>query len=139
MSDASEDRAIDYVLRLGRALHMYGYASPALERALVTTSARLGLVGHFFSTPTSIFVAFGSGSSQRTFLTRVEPGGVRRIALRQHRGDLLDQTALHHLVRPPRDPLVQHRTGHGEHDVPRVDRAPRAGGLLPVGERPAGE
>jgi uncharacterized membrane protein YjjP (DUF1212 family) len=71
-----EDRAIDYVLRLGRALHAYGYASPALERALVTSSTRLGLVGHFFSTPTSIFVAFGSGSRQRTFLTRVEPGGV---------------------------------------------------------------
>ena len=72
----AEDRAIDYVLRLGCALHAYGYASPALERALVTSSARLGLVGHFFSTPTSIFVAFGSGSAQRTFLTRVEPGGL---------------------------------------------------------------
>ena len=42
----------------------------------MTTSTRLGLVGHFFSTPTSIFVAFGSGSEQRTFLTRVEPGGI---------------------------------------------------------------
>jgi uncharacterized membrane protein YjjP (DUF1212 family) len=73
---AAEDRAIDYVLRLGRALHAYGYASPALERALVLSSTRLGLVGHFFSTPTSIFVAFGSGAEQRTFLTRVEPGGI---------------------------------------------------------------
>ena len=72
----AEDRAIDYVLRLGSALHAYGYASPALERALVTASTRLGLVGEFFSTPTSIFVAFGSGSGQRTFLTRVEPGGI---------------------------------------------------------------
>ena len=76
MADAAEDHAIDYVLRLGRALHAYGYASPALERALITVSTRLGLVGHFFSTPTSIFVAFGTGSQQRTFLTRVEPGGV---------------------------------------------------------------
>jgi uncharacterized membrane protein YjjP (DUF1212 family) len=73
---AAEDRAVDYVLRLGRALHAYGYASPALERALVTTSTRLGLIGHFFSTPTSLFVAFGVGSDQRTFLTRVEPGGL---------------------------------------------------------------
>jgi uncharacterized membrane protein YjjP (DUF1212 family) len=72
----AEDRAIDYVLRLGRALHAYGYTSPALERALVTASSRLGLVGQFFSTPTSIFVAFGNGSQQRTFLTRVEPGGL---------------------------------------------------------------
>ncbi len=76
VTPAAEDQAIDYVLRLGRALHAYGYASPALERALVTASARLGLVGHFFSTPTSIFVAFGAGSAQRTFLTRVEPGGI---------------------------------------------------------------
>jgi uncharacterized membrane protein YjjP (DUF1212 family) len=76
VTPAAEDQAIDYVLRLGRALHAYGYASPALERALVTASTRLGLVGHFFSTPTSIFVAFGIGSQQRTFLTRVEPGGV---------------------------------------------------------------
>jgi uncharacterized membrane protein YjjP (DUF1212 family) len=76
VTPAAEDQAIDYVLRLGRALHAYGYASPALERALVTVSMRLGLVGHFFSTPTSIFVAFGSGSAQRTFLTRVEPGGL---------------------------------------------------------------
>ena len=75
-SGAAEDRAIDYVLRLGRALHAYGYTSPALERALVTASARLGLVGHFFSTPTSIFVTFGEGSAQRTFLSRVEPGGI---------------------------------------------------------------
>ncbi|MEO5822791.1 MAG: threonine/serine exporter family protein [Vicinamibacteraceae bacterium] len=76
VTPAAEDQAIDYVLRLGRALHAYGYASPALERALVTASLRLGLVGHFFSTPTSIFVAFGTGSAQRTFLTRVEPGGI---------------------------------------------------------------
>ena len=76
VTPAAEDQAIDYVLRLGRALHAYGYASPALERALVTASTRLGLIGHFFSTPTSIFVAFGTGSAQRTFLTRVEPGGI---------------------------------------------------------------
>jgi uncharacterized membrane protein YjjP (DUF1212 family) len=76
VTPAAEDLAIDYVLRLGRALHAYGYASPALERALVLASTRLGLVGHFFSTPTSIFVAFGAGASQRTFLTRVEPGGL---------------------------------------------------------------
>jgi uncharacterized membrane protein YjjP (DUF1212 family) len=76
MGESAEDQAIDYVLRLGRALHAYGYASPALERALVTVSTRLGLIGHFFSTPTSIMAAFGVGSAQRTFLTRVEPGGV---------------------------------------------------------------
>jgi uncharacterized membrane protein YjjP (DUF1212 family) len=76
VSRDAEAQAIDYVLRLGRALHAYGFASPALERALITASTRLGLVGHFFSTPTSLFVAFGDGSAQRTFLTRVEPGGV---------------------------------------------------------------
>jgi uncharacterized membrane protein YjjP (DUF1212 family) len=65
-----------FVLRLGRALHTYGYPAPGLEDSLVRASARLGLVGQFFSTPTSLFAAFGVGDAQRTYLSRVEPGDV---------------------------------------------------------------
>lgn len=65
-----------FVLRLGRALHTYGYPAPALEQALVRVSARLGLVGQFFSTPTSLFAAFGVDHAQRTYLSRVQPGDV---------------------------------------------------------------
>ena len=56
----------------------------------------------------------------------VESRRVRRGALRPAPRHLLDQAAPHHLLRPPRDPLVQHRPGHGEHNVPRVDACPRA-------------
>jgi uncharacterized membrane protein YjjP (DUF1212 family) len=65
-----------FVLRLGRALHRYGYAAHALEDALRQVSRRLGLQAQFFTTPTSIFAAFGAIEQQRTHLLRVEPGEV---------------------------------------------------------------
>src|SRR5690242_12170284 len=71
-----EDDAIGFVLRLGRALHTYGYSADRLEAVLTKTSTRLGLISQFFSTPTSIFVAFGDQDIQHTFLIRVEPGEV---------------------------------------------------------------
>lgn len=68
--------AAGFVLRLGRALHSYGYPAHQLEEAMGKVSAQLGLVGQFFSTPTSIFAAFGVQEHQRTYLIRVEPGQV---------------------------------------------------------------
>lgn len=71
-----EQDAIGFVLRLGRALHTYGYAAHRLEQVLDQAAHRLGLTGQFFSTPTSIFASFGPQDNQRTFLIRVEPGDV---------------------------------------------------------------
>jgi uncharacterized membrane protein YjjP (DUF1212 family) len=90
MSEPSspEQTAIGFVLRLGRALHSAGYPAPALEGALVKVSARLGLVGQFFSTPTSLFAAFGAEERQHTYLIRVEPAEVNLGKL-----TALDQTA----------------------------------------------
>jgi len=68
--------AVGFVLRLGRALHAYGYPAHRLEEVLSKTSERLGLVAQFFSTPTSIFASFGRQEEQRTFLMRVTPGEV---------------------------------------------------------------
>lgn len=68
--------AIDFVLRLGRALHNYGYPAHLLEETLGLAAERLGLIGQFFSTPTSIFAAFGAQAEQHTHLIRVEPGDV---------------------------------------------------------------
>jgi uncharacterized membrane protein YjjP (DUF1212 family) len=90
-----EDR-IGYVLKLARALHGYGYAAHRLEEVLGATAQRLGLEAQFFSTPTSIFAAFGPQEDQRTYLLRVEPGDtdlarladVDRITLRVIRGEL---------------------------------------------------
>jgi len=63
-----------FVLRLGRALHSYGYPAHRLEDALTVVSTRLGLEGQFFSTPTSLIASFGAEEDQRTFQVRVEPG-----------------------------------------------------------------
>jgi uncharacterized membrane protein YjjP (DUF1212 family) len=73
---AAEQAAIAFVLRLARALHEAGFPAPSLEGALFKISARLGLVGQFFSTPTSLFAAFGSDDRQRTYLNRVQPAEV---------------------------------------------------------------
>jgi len=70
---ADED-ATAFVLRLGRALHALGYSSHRIEELLADAAQRLGLEGQFFTTPTSIFAAFGAQERQRTFLVRVEPG-----------------------------------------------------------------
>ena len=70
----ADDDATAFVLRLGRALHALGYSSHRIEDLLADAAGRLGLEGQFFTTPTSIFAAFGSQARQRTFLVRVEPG-----------------------------------------------------------------
>jgi uncharacterized membrane protein YjjP (DUF1212 family) len=75
-ADPNEQDAIGFILRLGKALHSYGYAAHRLEQVLDQATRRLALQGQFFSTPTSIFASFGPQEDQRTFLIRVEPGGV---------------------------------------------------------------
>lgn len=78
LTDSSDERqaAIGFVLRLGRALHTYGIPAHRLEEVLEQAAEQLRLTSQFFSTPTSIFAAFGAQDEQRTFLLRVEPGEV---------------------------------------------------------------
>lgn len=71
MSDAA---AREFVLKLGRGLHSYGYPAHRLEDALVSVSERLGLEAHLFSMPTALFASFGNDQGQQTFQIRVEPG-----------------------------------------------------------------
>lgn len=73
-ADASAARA--FVLKLGEGLHRYGYAAHRLEDALTLVSRRLGLEGHFFSTPTSLLAGFGPPHDQRASLIRIEPGAM---------------------------------------------------------------
>lgn len=73
---ATETAAVGFVLRLGRALHAYGLSADVLETVLETMSERLGLEAQFFTTPTSIFAAFGAPEQQHTHLIRVYPGDV---------------------------------------------------------------
>jgi uncharacterized membrane protein YjjP (DUF1212 family) len=67
--------AVRFILGLGKALHECGYASHRLEQILVQAANRIGVPAQFFTTPTSIFAAFGSMERQRTYLMRIEPAG----------------------------------------------------------------
>lgn len=75
-SPPTTDEAISFILRLGRAMHMCGYASHRLEELLEQAAERVGLQGQFFSTPTSIYCGFGELEHQRTYLIRAEPGNL---------------------------------------------------------------
>jgi uncharacterized membrane protein YjjP (DUF1212 family) len=78
----------DFILKLGRGLHSYGYPAHRLEDALVGVAERLGIQGHFFSMPTALFASFEDPDGQRTYQIRIEPGGVNLEKL-----TLLDETA----------------------------------------------
>lgn len=75
-SMAPADAETAFLLRLGRAFHALGYPSHRIEELLGDAAEQLGIVGQFFTTPTSIFAAFGEQDAQRTFLVRVEPGDI---------------------------------------------------------------
>lgn len=77
MSSHSPSRQkINFILKLGRALHAHGYPAHRLEEVLGKASEQLGLHAQFFSTPTSMLVGFGPEDDQQTFLLRVKPGEV---------------------------------------------------------------
>lgn len=70
------ERDIVFVMRLARALHRHGAPAHRLEEAIGRVSDQRGLEGQFFSTPTSIFAAFGPTGRQQMVLERIEPGDV---------------------------------------------------------------
>lgn len=63
-----------FVLALGAALHREGIPAHRLEAALTEMGRRLDLEGQYFSTPTSLYAAFGPQGEQRLSLIRVDPG-----------------------------------------------------------------
>jgi uncharacterized membrane protein YjjP (DUF1212 family) len=83
MTAPPDPAALDFVLRLGRGLHRYGYPAHRLEETLTGVARRLGLEGQFFSMPTALFASFGAAADQRTFQIRVEPGAVELGRLAQ--------------------------------------------------------
>lgn len=93
--DPGSNKSIEFVLRLGRALHVHGFPAHRLEQILGRVATRLGLEGQFVSTPTSISAAFGPEDAQHTFLLRVEPGEVhleKLALLDQVVGEILSGT-----------------------------------------------
>ena len=65
---------IVFILKLAKLLHTHGYPAHRLEAVLAAAARRLDLEAQFFSTPTSLFIAFGPQDHQRTHLIRVQPG-----------------------------------------------------------------
>jgi len=76
VAERPDTERIEFVLELGRALHALGHPAHWLEDGMQRAAERLGLEAQFFTTPTSIFAAFGTPREQRTHLLRVEPGEV---------------------------------------------------------------
>lgn len=63
---------IDFALKLGKALQIYGAPSHRLEEAMSGILRRLGIEGEFFSMPTAIFASLGSGPDKHIELMRIE-------------------------------------------------------------------
>ncbi|HEU4419938.1 MAG TPA: threonine/serine exporter family protein, partial [Planctomycetota bacterium] len=67
--------AHQFVLELGRGMHVLGSPSYRVEDAMAACCRALGLEGSFFATPTSIIAAVGeAGSEPKATLLRVVPG-----------------------------------------------------------------
>lgn len=76
VSELDARAAFDFVEKLARALHRYGYTAPNIEDALTAVCERLGIRGEFFATPTAIFATVQWDEYDDTFLIRVAPGRV---------------------------------------------------------------
>ncbi len=62
------------LIELATQLHTHGFSAHRIEGMLTAAAERLGIEAQFFTTPTSLFVAFGNQDTQRVHLIRVEPG-----------------------------------------------------------------
>ena len=69
-----ERDVMEFIVRIGLALHGHGAHAHRVERAMAALSRRFGLEGQFFAMTTSIHVAFGPLGAQTVFLVRTEPG-----------------------------------------------------------------
>src|ERR1700755_3082661 len=69
-----DSSAIEFVLRLARALHRYATPAHGREEALLECCRRLGVSAEVFTTPTTIIMSFGEPRELRTRMMRVEGG-----------------------------------------------------------------
>jgi uncharacterized membrane protein YjjP (DUF1212 family) len=70
------EEAASFVIRMAEALHALGTPAHRLEAALARLARVVRVRAQVFSSPTSLFLAFGEGPRQRTVFRRVEPGEV---------------------------------------------------------------
>ncbi len=67
---------VGFLLRLTKALHIFGAPSYELERTVNSLSAKLGFQVQAFALPTMITLALFDQDRYSTFLIRVEPGEI---------------------------------------------------------------
>ena len=93
MTAADHEARVELILAMAQALHEHGSPAGVLEDTLSVIASSLGVPGRFFSTPTSVFVAFGDGARQRVHLLRIERGTLdlgRLTAIDTLAGQLID-------------------------------------------------
>lgn len=71
MSDDIRE-AIDFSLRLGRAMQTYGAPAHRLEETMFELTRRIGIRGNFFSMPTGIIASFEKENQHHTEIVRIE-------------------------------------------------------------------
>ena len=83
LGSGEAEAGIRFVLNLALALHRFGTPAHRIEEVMVVLCRRLGIVGRFVSTPTSISASFGPPEALRSTLIRADPGEVdlNRLAL----------------------------------------------------------
>lgn len=118
---ATDRDAIQFIVRLARALHNAGIPSHQVEEALALVAVRLGVVAQFLATPTSIMISSGPWLDQKIHLLRLEPGD-------QHLGRLADVNEVTRaVVRGEMTP------GAGAARLEEIERAPgRYGRVISV-------
>jgi uncharacterized membrane protein YjjP (DUF1212 family) len=67
---------VEFIMKLGGALHRYGTPAQRLEQALTLVAEKLNIHSQFFSTPTSIMASLRGSENEVTRVLRVQPGEV---------------------------------------------------------------
>ncbi len=70
------NKKINFILKLGKALHMYGTNAPRLESALTNVSQSIGVKAYIYSTPTYLTISIDEGLDQVSRHIRVIPASV---------------------------------------------------------------
>lgn len=76
MKDPLFRKKVNFILKLGKALHSYGTNAPRIEASLKSLSESIGLKGHFFSTPTYLAISIDDGERQISRHVRTDPNSI---------------------------------------------------------------
>lgn len=70
------EEKINFIMKLGTALHKHGAPAHRLERLLNNIASSQKLEAEFFCTPTAIMASFADGNKRQSAMSRIEPGEI---------------------------------------------------------------